>query len=233
MITRENETKRSKLKRLGSAERLSKDELICALLEGKKKNKTIERTAQEIRIALDEALSSQKIETGAVDLSSLSVDRMKLRTKASRDRADLVLAAIELGRRLVTGEEEKVLRPTPKEVWQSLPEIRNAEREHFIAIMLDSRGKEVGRNVVSIGTVGASLVHPREVFRKAVELNAVSIIGVHNHPSNEADPSSADVFITERLIRAGLVVDIEFEDHIIVTKDSYYSFKEEMGDLFE
>ena len=223
---------REKLEQFGTAKKLSTEEILHILLKSTTRT-NIDSLAQTIKSTLDRLSKRHKIEKGIVDVDKFCIEDFKHIRGISSTRSHIVLAAIELGKRIARQEEERIHKPTPKEVWQSLPELRKADKEHFITILLDSRGKEIGRDVVSIGTVGASLVHPREVYRKAIEDNAVSIIGVHNHPSNEADPSHADIIITERLARAGNVLDIEFEDHVIVTKDGFYSFRENMEDLFE
>ena len=114
-----------------------------------------------------------------------------------------------------------------------MPEIRKSNKEHFVAIYLDSRGAEISRGNVSVGTVNASLVHPREVFNEAIKCHACSVIGIHNHPSNNTEPSDADVAITKRLVESGRILGIEFEDHIIITKEHYLSLRDEMDEIFD
>ena len=104
--------------------------------------------------------------------------------------------------------------------------IGDDEREHFIALYLDARNRIKGVSVVSIGTMTASLVHPREVFRAAVAAGAAAVIIVHNHPSGRATPSRQDRGVTRRLIEAGRTLGVEIADHVIVTKDAHFSFRE-------
>ena len=98
-------------------------------------------------------------------------------------------------------------------------------QEHFVILFLDSRNNLI-KHDITIGTVNASLVHPREVFKEAIKASAAQIIIAHNHPSGELEPSSEDIAITRRLDEASRIFNIELLDHIIVTKDDFFSLKE-------
>ncbi|MCM8822188.1 MAG: DNA repair protein RadC [Candidatus Omnitrophica bacterium] len=100
------------------------------------------------------------------------------------------------------------------------------KREHFFVVSLDSRNRITGIDEVSIGTLEASLVHPREAFNAAIMRNAAKIIIAHNHPSDDPEPSQDDISTTKRLKEAGSIIGIELIDHIIVCKSSFFSFKE-------
>jgi DNA repair protein RadC len=100
------------------------------------------------------------------------------------------------------------------------------DREHLVVMLVNSRNKVVGVNTASIGTVSASLVHPREVFKPAILASAAGIILAHNHPSGECDPSADDKESTRRMVRAGEIIGIAVIDHIIFSADSFYSFRE-------
>lgn len=102
-------------------------------------------------------------------------------------------------------------------------ELKKADREIFLAISLNTRNKVLGINTVSVGSLNASLVHPREVFKPAILQNATGLILVHNHPSGEEKPSSEDLEITRRLVEAGKLLQIEVMDHVIVG-NKFYSF---------
>ena len=101
------------------------------------------------------------------------------------------------------------------------------DKEHFYALHLDARNRISLVELVSIGTVNASLVHPRELFRRAVQEGAVSIIVAHNHPSGETTPSDEDITSTRNLCEAGRVLGISVLDHIIFSSGSYTSFAAE------
>ena len=102
-------------------------------------------------------------------------------------------------------------------------ELKKADREIFLALSLNTRNKVLGINTVSVGSLNASLVHPREVFKPAILQNATGIILVHNHPSGEEKPSREDLEITARLVEAGKLIGIDVIDHIIVG-NKFYSF---------
>jgi len=119
-----------------------------------------------------------------------------------------------------------------KDVFAALSGYADKEQEHFLVIILDGAKKIIDKKVVHIGTVNQSIVHPREVFRHAIINNAAGIVVAHNHPSGTMEPSNADIRITKRLVEAGRILGIEVLDHIIITKNGYYSFGDE-GDMDE
>lgn len=104
--------------------------------------------------------------------------------------------------------------------------ISNYAKEHFLVVSFDARNKVIAIDVVTIGTVSASIVHPRETFDVAIRRHASHIILAHNHPSGDTEPSSQDIEITNRLAQAGKILGIELADHIIVSKTGFLSFKE-------
>lgn len=98
----------------------------------------------------------------------------------------------------------------------------NSDRENVVCLLLDARNRVVGQQVISIGTLTASLVHPREVFKAAILRNAASIILAHNHPSGEIEPSEADLELTRRIADAGRLLGINLADHVILAPDGRY-----------
>lgn len=104
--------------------------------------------------------------------------------------------------------------------------LEDKDREHFIVASLDTKNQPVSINVCHIGSLNASIVHPREVMKAAILSNASSIIVGHNHPSGRAEPSREDKEVTKRLVEAGKIIGIEVLDHIIVGDETYISLKE-------
>ncbi len=100
------------------------------------------------------------------------------------------------------------------------------KKEYFIGLYLDARGGLIHKEIISMGTLTQSLVHPRECFYPAIKYSAVSIIVLHNHPSGDPSPSTEDIRTTERLKDAGTLLGIPLLDHVVVAKDGFYSFKE-------
>ena len=116
---------------------------------------------------------------------------------------------------------------SPKLILQQLQELfENTDREAFYIVCLDQKLKIIGINMVSTGTLTASLVHPREVFKVAILLNSAAIMGVHNHPSGDPNPSRQDRELSDRLKEAGTLLGIRLQDMIVVGDDRYYSFVE-------
>jgi len=142
-------------------------------------------------------------------------------------------ACFELAKRLENEEnknglhykDEKITNPS---VAYSLVKkhIRAYRKEHFFVVSLDSRNRILGIDEISIGTLEASIVHPRETFESAIKRHAAKIIIAHNHPSDDPEPSEDDIGITTRLKEAGLIMGIELIDHIVICKNSFFSFKE-------
>jgi DNA repair protein RadC len=114
----------------------------------------------------------------------------------------------------------------PEDVARELRDIAVLKKEHLVIFYLDPRLQQIKREIVSVGLLETSLVHPREVFESAILHTASSLIVAHNHPSGELSPSAQDIAVTERLVRAGHVLGIEVLDHVIVTADGFVSIKE-------
>jgi len=100
-----------------------------------------------------------------------------------------------------------------------------ADRENFVAVLVDTKNKVIGINTVSVGALDTTIVHPREVFKPAVLCNAAGVLLAHNHPSGDATPSEEDKAVTQKLRDAGTILGITVLDHIIIGEDGYFSFK--------
>ena len=105
-------------------------------------------------------------------------------------------------------------------------ELRNSDREKFICIHLNIKNQIISYEVVSMGSLTSSIVHPREVFKAAILANAASVLFMHNHPSGSTEPSIDDIQVTERLCKAGNILGINILDHLIITNNDYLSFKQ-------
>ena len=142
-------------------------------------------------------------------------------------KACIILAAVELGRRI--GQVRNPGRPvisSPADVERLLRgRIANLDRENFVVVLLNTKNEVIETSTVSVGTLGASLVHPREVFKPAVRASAASVVLAHNHPSGKVEPSREDREVTRRLGEAAGILGIEVLDHVIVG-DGYFSMKE-------
>jgi len=142
-------------------------------------------------------------------------------------KACQVVACFELGRRFFAEEPGRM--PSirmPEDVFKYLAEMKRLKKEEFRGLYLNTRNKLIHDEVISIGTLTANLVHPREVFSPAIEYLAVGLIVAHNHPSGDPEPSKEDIKLTQRLIEAGRIMGIDLLDHVIIGGDTFVSLKE-------
>jgi len=136
-------------------------------------------------------------------------------------KASQIVAVIELGKRLQSNRNQEIL--SPEDIWKSCADFRDSKKEHFVAFYFDTQNCLIERQIISIGTLNTSLVHPREVFEPAVALHSASIIVVHNHPSGNLEPSLEDREMTDRLIEAGKILGIEVLDHVVISEKGFTS----------
>jgi DNA repair protein RadC len=198
---------REKLEKYGP-EKLTDSELLALLLGSGIKGLNVLQLSKKI-LRLIEKFGVEK-----VTLEMLFEEKGLGKAKASQ-----IIAVLALGKRLQNKEKPEVL--TPQDVWKLCADFRESKREHFVAFYLDTQGRVIERQIISIGTLDASLVHPREVFEPAVSLRAASIIVAHNHPSGNLEASREDVEITKQLVEAGKILDIQIIDHVIVTNERW------------
>lgn len=102
-------------------------------------------------------------------------------------------------------------------------ELKNADREHFLSILLNTKNVPIGVDEISIGSLNQSIIHPREVFKTAILASAAALVLVHNHPSGDPEPSREDIKITERLVEAGELLGIPLLDHVIIAGERHFS----------
>lgn len=157
---------------------------------------------------------------------------MNAQRLSDAELVDLVLRtgtgpAVELARRFERRDPRPVLDQARKVVDRIGADVRSARKEHFLAYYLNARSQLVYEETVSVGTLSASLVHPREVFSPALAHAAAGLIVAHNHPSGDCTPSPEDCEATSRLRRAGELLGIPVLDHVIVSERGYLSFKEQ------
>lgn len=144
---------------------------------------------------------------------------------AERTMSELVKDARRSPRLLIGDSPYRAAMHGPDDVVAAWPELRYAEREVFGVLLLNARHVVTRRVVISIGSLNASIVHPREVFRVAILYSAASIVLVHNHPSGDAEPSEEDIGITRRLCDAGVLLGIGVLDHVIIAARGHVSFR--------
>ncbi|MCH7850097.1 MAG: DNA repair protein RadC [Nanoarchaeota archaeon] len=162
-------------------------------------------------------------------LSRLKTSTLKKQLGIGDAKACQIMACFELGKRLSAFKEE--IKPQIKSAKDIanifIPKMNSLEKEHFIGVYLDSRRRIIKQETIFIGSLNESIVHPREIFKIAIEENAAAIIILHNHPSGDSTPSSFDIKITKELIKAGELLGIQILDHIIIGGGKFVSLKEE------
>lgn len=178
--------------------------------------------------ALDLANAVLAAADGVAGLARTVHDELTRIHGIGRARAAQVLAAVELGRRTVAHAGcARVQMTSPRTVADYLlPLYGNRRVEQFGVLLLDTKHRVLRGTVLSVGTLDASIVHPREVFREAVAGGASAIVLFHNHPSGDPEPSREDTRLTERLMAAGALMGIDVIDHVILGDARYFSYRE-------
>jgi len=207
------EMPREKLSRLG-AQALKDEELLSVLLRTGYAGKNVFELSKEIL---------KKFPDGKLFLLPYK-ELAKIKGIGPAKAAELCCAA-ELAKRYLGADPFPQI-TKPSDVLSALQDIANRKKEVFVVVYLNGRNKIVHKEEISVGTLNASLVHPREVFEPALKHSAASIILAHNHPSGQSVPSSDDFAITKQLCDAGKIMGIEVLDHIIISANGYFSFKD-------
>lgn len=142
-----------------------------------------------------------------------------------------LLACIELARRATAWPAaERPAISTPEDVVAlCATQLRGLDREHFWALALSTKNRLLRMVEISVGSLNASIVHPRELFKEAVRISAASVVVVHNHPSGDPTPSGADIQLTKRLVHAGEVLGIELLDHVVIGDGGAHASLRQMG----
>jgi DNA repair protein RadC len=212
-----NDRPREKLARVGAGA-LGDNELVALVLG--------HGTSRANALALANALLARA--GGVRGLARAGLAHMLGVPGVGAAHAARVLAALELGRRAVLQPHEPRARfSAPDDLARFLvPQFGWRPVEHFGALLLDGRNRLLRTAVVSIGTLDASVIHPRDIFREAALEVAAGVVLFHNHPSGDPTPSPEDVLITRRMVDAGVIMGIDVLDHLVVAEASYFSFRE-------
>lgn len=197
---------------------LSTLEIICILLNTGYKNNDVYTISKEVLTTINDV----------VDMKDISLNKLMQIKGIGKSKALNILCGIELGKRVYTKSENKnkILNSAEK-IWTEYKNIYiNCKQEIFYVLYLDNSKKVLEMKQMFIGTINSSVIHPREIFKHAYILSASFIICIHNHPSNNIEPSINDIETTKMLIEIGKMHGIYIIDHIIFTDDNYLSFFE-------
>ena len=204
---------------LRGAQSLSDAELVAILLRTGKKGKSVIEIAREL-------ISS---EGNLAMLATKTVDSLQKISGIGKDKAATIAAAFELSRRILSQPKwlanKKITSPQDiAEIF--IPILRDDNKEKFIVVCLNSANKIIKHETISIGNLNSSVVHPREVFKVAIDNSSASIILIHNHPSGNPEPSNEDIRITKKIVETGKIMEIPVFDHLIIAGETYTSFVE-------
>ena len=213
-----------KIQRNG-AESLPDDELLALVLRMPQRNGSdvLAKCRSFLRKNSLESLTDFQLEHPPGQI----IDRQLKGKDLTKSQQINLLAVLEFSRRVLDrgmGLDKPIT--SPADALSELRSIRDLKKEHFVAIFLNARNQVIKTETISIGSLNASLVHPREVFAPAVGISAASVILAHNHPSGDVTPSREDIELTRRMVQAGEILGIECVDHLIVGSDRFISMKE-------
>ena len=212
----EEDRPRERLLKKG-ADSLSDSELLAIILRTGSKQENVLNLCQRI---LNDYNFKQ--------LSQINISQLMKIHGIKESKAAQISACFEIARRLESFKEEaKIKINSPEDVYRQIyPKLRELKKELFIELCLDTKNQIIKQETISIGSLNANVVHPREVFKIALAESAAHIILVHNHPSGDPTPSREDIDITKKLVETGNVMGITVLDHVIIGDGRHFSMKE-------
>ena len=205
------ERPREKLLKYG-ADSLSKTDLLAILLGSGIKGKNVQK------------LSNQIIKKFGKKFLDITIEELKTISGIGEAKALQIVSAISLVKRFYDENKNEIVIKNSQDILSLSYELREKKKEYLICFYLNARNELIKKETVSVGTVDKSLFHPREIFYPSIELNASSIILIHNHPTGNADPSMNDKEIVKKITEAGHLIGIKVIDFLIISKNDSYSF---------
>ncbi len=197
---------------------LSNHELLAIMLRTGSKEESVVQLANKLLTTFE----------GLRLLKDASVEEMTNIKGIGTAKAVQILAAVELGRRIhrLQYEDRYVIRSPEDAANYVMEDMRFLSQEHFVCLYLNTKNQVLHQQTIFIGSLNASIVHPREVFKEAFRRSAASFICIHNHPSGDPSPSREDIEVTKRLNECGKLIGIELLDHLIIGDQKFISLKE-------
>ncbi|ASV68833.1 DNA repair protein RadC [Cytobacillus sp. FSL W7-1323] len=213
----QDEKPRERLMQSGP-ESLSNHELIAILLRTGTKNESVLQLSNRLLTKFD----------GLRLLKDASLSEITEVKGIGQAKAIQIMAAVEIGRRManLTFDERYSIRSPEDAANYVMNEMRFLSQEHFVCLYLNTKNQVLSKQTIFIGSLNASIVHPREVYKEAFRQSAASIICLHNHPSGDPTPSREDIDVTKRLTECGKIIGIDILDHIIIGEKKFVSLKE-------
>ena len=203
---------REKLFHYRDVKRLKTDELLAIILgSGTKKHNVLSLSKKIVKLIMSRE-------------RSVTIDDLEKIDGIGSTKTGQILAALEFGKRFNDARKNRFI-ISPADIWKDLHAVKDSKKEHFYVYYLDTKNSIIQKELISLGTLNISVVHPREVFEPAIRHLAAHIILAHNHPSGDSTPSDPDIRATKQLVQAGRLLDIEVLDHVIISSTGYTSFK--------
>jgi len=211
------ERPRERMLAVGSTN-LSNQELIAILIGSGTKTESVTSVAARVLMHFE----------GLKLLRDARIEELTAIKGIGNAKGVQLLAAIELGKRMnrYKPAEQYVVQSPEDGANYVMEEMRNLKQEHFVALFLNTKNQIIHSETIFIGSLNASIVHPREVFREAIKRSSAAIIVIHNHPSGDPTPSQEDIHVTRRLYEAGKMIGIDVLDHLIIGNRKFVSLKE-------
>lgn len=154
-------------------------------------------------------------------------DKLKKQFSIGDVHTSRLMAAVELGKRLFDRPISNQQVNNYQDIYRILSYMKDLKKEHFKGLYLNTRNFIIKSETISIGSLDSNIIHPREIFKPAIEYSAYSLIIAHNHPSGNPQPSNADIDITRRLVKIGELLQISIVDHVIIGQQGFFSFSKE------
>lgn len=197
---------------------LSNHELLAILIRTGSKEESVLQLANRMLTEFE----------GLRLLKDASIEELTGMKGIGQTKAIQIIAALELGRRIsrLRYDERYVIRSPEDGANYVMEDMRFLSQEHFVCLYLNTKNQVLHRQTIFMGSLNASIVHPREVYKEAFRRSAASIICIHNHPSGDPTPSKEDIEVTKRLSECGKIIGIELLDHLIIGDQKYISLKE-------
>lgn len=214
----DEERPRERMLRYGAGA-LSQTELLAILLRTGTRRESAIHMAQRLLGEIG----------GIRGMMDLSLEELTNMRGIGPAKAVQIKAGIELGQRLAKTRlpEARIIRSPRDAADLLMEELRYLQKEHFVCLFLNTKNHIIAQETLSIGSLNASIVHPREVFRAAIKCSSASLVCAHNHPSGDPTPSPEDIRMTRRLLEAGEIVGIDVLDHIVIGDGKFVSLKEQ------
>ena len=200
------------------AQSLSNHELIAILLRTGTKDESVLQLSNRLLSHFE----------GLRDLKSATLEEITSIKGIGYAKAIQILTAVEIGRRVanLSFNERYVIRSPEDGAKYMMNDMRFLSQEHFVCLYLNTKNQVLHKQTIFIGSLNASIVHPREVYKEALRRSAASVICLHNHPSGDPTPSREDIEVTKRLSECGKIIGIDLLDHLIIGENKFVSLKE-------